>query len=56
MTESSEGPVHLVIGVALALLAILARGDSNVALLLWGTAAAFATRWFLFDRPAEEVA
>lgn len=54
MTESSEGPIHLVIGVALAFLAIVARGNSDVALLFWGTAAAFVTRWWIFDRPLAE--
>jgi len=55
MTESYEGPVHLVVGVILALVAILARGNSHVALLLWGSAGAFTMRWFVFDRPTEAV-
>ena len=44
---------NLVIGIALAVVTFLLFSviDTNVAVLLWGTAAAFFTRWWAFERP-----
>ena len=44
---------NLVIGSALAIVAVVFASviNGNVALLLWGTAAAFITRWWTFERP-----
>ena len=45
-----------IVAVAVLLAVVLpwTRGNGDVTLLLCGTAAAFATRWFVFGRPAED--
>jgi len=50
---TSHDPTNLVIGAGLAVVAILLASmiNGHVALLLWGTAAAFVTRWWAFERP-----
>ena len=52
--ESPDLAIATVIATVALLLAFVlpwTRGDGNVTLLLCGTAAAFATRWFVFGRP-----
>jgi len=44
-----------IVAIALLLAFVLpwTRGNGDVTLLLCGTAAAFATRWWVFGRPSE---
>ena len=51
---SEHDPTNLVIGATLAVVAIVLASviNGNVAVLLWGTAAAFITRWWVFERPS----
>ena len=60
-TDSEAVAPDLAIAVAIAAIAVVlafivpwTRGNGDVTLLLCGTAAAFATRWYVFGRPNEE--
>jgi len=59
--ESELASPDLPIATAIVAVAVLlafvlpwTRGNGDVTLLLCGTAAAFATRWFVFGRPTED--
>ena len=63
MSETDSGAVSPDLAIAVAIVAIAVvlafvlpwtRGNGDVTLLLSGTSAAFATRWFVFGRPTEE--
>ena len=62
-TDCVAASPDLAIAVAIAAIAVVlafvlpwTRGNGDVTLLLCGTSGAFATRWFVFGRPDEEVA
>ena len=63
MSETDSGAVSPDLAIAVAIVAIAVvlafvlpwtHGNGDVTLLLSGTSAAFATRWFVFGRPTEE--